>query len=215
MVDDKELKRPKTSATPDLPTPDRGQRETPAVKIATPDLIIFDDEALSVEYMTDLIFENIGGQEILSLTRNDLINGQNVSYSLIANRESIGQKYNSLNLFKVPGGVEEYFGNFAINFANHVPENGTGPDSHRVGGLNTLGCSGYPVIRNLDDSVEGCYVEIKEARSKAEELSALKQFVYINPENGDLVIDVVSLGTNDRVDIEIMSIGDLLDATIY
>jgi hypothetical protein len=204
-----------TSAIPNLPRPERDGEDRPAVKIATPDLIVFDENAVSVEYMTDLIFENIGGQEILSLTRNDLINGQNVLYSLIGNRESIGQKYNSLNLFRVPGGVEEYFGNFAINFANHVPENGTGPNSHRVGELNTLGCSGYPVIRNEDDSVVACLTTIKEAQARAEKLSDLKPFVYINPENGDLVIDVVNLGTNDQVDVEILSSGVLLDATIY
>jgi len=204
-----------TSPVPNLPTPNRSSEEKPAVKVATPDLILFDDDAVSVEYMTDLIFENIGGQEILSLTRNDLIDGQNVSYSLISNRENLSQKYNSSNLFRVPGGVEEYFGNFGINFANHFPENGTGPDSHRVGTINTLGCSGYPVIRNFDNAVVACYQDIREAKNKSEELSSIKPSVYVSQETGDLVIDVVNLGTNDRVDVEILLDGEFLDDTIY
>ena len=48
------------------------------VKPATPDIILFDNESVPIEVMTDLIFENIGGQELINIVRSDIVNGQNV-----------------------------------------------------------------------------------------------------------------------------------------
>jgi len=46
-------------ATPNLPDP-KTIIDDKSVKIATPDLIIKDDEIMSIDIMTDLIFENNG-----------------------------------------------------------------------------------------------------------------------------------------------------------
>ena len=50
------------------------------IKVATPNLIIQGSELVPIEIMTDLIFEDIGGQEIITITRSDIINGQDVLY---------------------------------------------------------------------------------------------------------------------------------------
>jgi hypothetical protein len=203
------------SPVPNLPEVDRKSTEKDPVKIATPDLILFDQDSLTVEYMTDLIFEDLGGQELINIIRNDIINGVNVSYNLIANRRSISQQYNSSNILNIPGSIEEYFSNFSINLADHIPPTGTGPIPYRVGQLNSFGCSGYPVLKNTDDSVVGCYEDIRQAQAAVEALSGLRPFVYIDEETGELVVDVISLGTNDQVDVEVLSEGEVLDATIY
>lgn len=96
------------------------------VKPATPDLIVFNDDNIPVETMTDLIFEDIGGQEILGLSRNDIVNGQKIVYNPIANTSAIGMKYNSQNIFTVPSTAESYFKNFSIKLDSYVPEFGTG-----------------------------------------------------------------------------------------
>jgi hypothetical protein len=49
------------------------RREQRGVKTARPDIIL-DDESLSIDIMQDFIFAEIGGQEILDISRSDLIN---------------------------------------------------------------------------------------------------------------------------------------------
>ena len=117
-------------ATPDYPSNQSiGESSTSAaIKVATPDLIIIDPGSLPVDIMTDLLFENIGGQEIISISRNDLVNGQDVSYQLIGNTGALERRYNSNNIFSLPGTLDKYFANFSIRLDVHIPENGTGPE---------------------------------------------------------------------------------------
>jgi len=79
------------SATPDIPdiqsTTSSSARS--GIKIATPDIVQFDESAIPVDAMTNLLFENIGGQEILGVARNDIVNGQDVSYNLISNLKTL------------------------------------------------------------------------------------------------------------------------------
>jgi hypothetical protein len=58
---------------------------TSSIKIATPDIMIGKDEVVPIETMTNLIFEDIGGQEIINISRADLVNGQKVVYQPIKN----------------------------------------------------------------------------------------------------------------------------------
>lgn len=99
------------------------------VKPATPDLIVFNTDNVPVETMTDLIFEQIGGQEVLGLSRNDIVNGQKITYNPIANTSILGRKYNSQNIFTVPSPSESYFKNFSIKLDSCTPNfgEGTGP----------------------------------------------------------------------------------------
>ena len=71
------------------------------VKTATPDIILFDDRSLSTESMADLIFENIGGQELINISRNDTINGQEISYQPIKNVKLLQQSYNPNNILGI------------------------------------------------------------------------------------------------------------------
>jgi hypothetical protein len=99
-----------------------------SVKVATPDILILTDEAMSPEIMTDLIFEDIGGQEIISIARNDIINGQNVLYQPIKNITSLFYQYNPQNILALPKTDKDYFKNFPISLQSHIPECGTGYD---------------------------------------------------------------------------------------
>jgi hypothetical protein len=105
---------------------------TKSVKVATPDIVLFNEDAQSVEAMADLIFENIGGQEIINISRQDIIDGKNVDYSLISNLDKISARYNPKNILNVSGTLEQYFKNFAIRLDLRIPENGTGPDGKYV-----------------------------------------------------------------------------------
>jgi hypothetical protein len=105
-----------------------GSETNDSVKVATPDILILTDEAMSPEIMTDLIFEDIGGQEIISIARNDIINGQNVLYQPIKNITSLFYQYNPQNILALPKTDRDYFKNFPISLQSHIPECGTGYD---------------------------------------------------------------------------------------
>jgi hypothetical protein len=104
----------------------------PPVKTAPIDTVLFNSDELPIEVMTDLIFENIGGQELINIARNDIINGQQVSYQPIKNLSSIQQQYNPNNIVSLQSTSDKYFANFPIKLENKIPEPGTGPNDAYV-----------------------------------------------------------------------------------
>lgn len=119
------------NAVPNIPVVRERSRDN-SIKAATPDLIVRDKQGQPVEYLTDLLYEQIGGQEILSVSRADIINGQHVRYTPIKNLSSISSRYNSQNIFYVDGNWEEYFSNFAIHLEQYMPELGSGPNGEII-----------------------------------------------------------------------------------
>jgi hypothetical protein len=101
-------------------------------KTAPIDTVLFDDQSMSPEIMADLIFEDIGGHELLSVSRNDIINGQAVSYSPIKNLGLVQQRYNPNNILRLQATSQTYFDNFAIKFEEKVPKEGNGPGGSNV-----------------------------------------------------------------------------------
>lgn len=105
---------------------------TSDVKVPTKDLILYNNETTPIEVMVDLIFEDIGGQEMINITRNDIINGQNVIYQPISNLSSIYLQYNPQNILGLQNTSEEYFKKFPIKLENMIPSVGTGPNGETV-----------------------------------------------------------------------------------
>jgi hypothetical protein len=96
------------------------------------DTILFNDDSVPVEIMADLIFENIGGQELINIARNDTVNGQTVLYQPIKNLTAIQQQYNPNNILSLNATSDKYFQNFSIKFDEKVPVEGTGPSGAHV-----------------------------------------------------------------------------------
>jgi hypothetical protein len=147
----------------------------PGIKVSRPDIIL-QDESLPVDTISELFVQDLGSQEILNLSRHDLINGNQEQYSLISNANRINQKFNPLNIISIPGKLSEVFKNFAIELQNHAPDFGT------------------------DDNV----TTSEQVRDR----------VYISSITGNLVIDVVNLNTNDRVEVEILTSGEVINDTM-
>ena len=109
-----------------------------SVKIATPDILILQEEPVSPEIIVDLLFEDIGGQEIINISRNDIINGQNVLYQPIKNITSLFYQYNSQNIVALPKTDKDYFKNFTVSLQSHIPNCGNGYDL--VSGVQVSNC---------------------------------------------------------------------------
>ena len=96
------------------------------------DTILFNDDSVPIELMADLIFENIGGQELINIARNDTVNGQTVIYQPIKNLTAIQQQYNPNNIVSLQATSDKYFQNFSIKFDDKVPDEPTGPNGEHV-----------------------------------------------------------------------------------
>lgn len=155
-------------APPTMPPP-----PPPATKIkiksATPEIILWDDSTIPVEVLTDLIFENIGGQELLSLTRHDTINGDNVSNQLIKNLTFLNQNYSSKKILSLQNTSDRYFSNFSIKLDSKIPFEGNGP----------LGSN-----------------------------------LYLDTETQDIIIELVNLEIDERVEIQIGVGGTIYTITL-
>jgi hypothetical protein len=104
----------------------------PPTKTAPIDAILFNDDAMSSEIMTDLIFEEIGGHELINIARNDIVNGQQISYNPIKNLGLVQQRYNPNNIINLQATSEKYFANFVIKLEEKVPLEGNGPNGSNI-----------------------------------------------------------------------------------
>ena len=139
------------------------------IKAARPDIIILDDSANVTEQLVDLLFEDIGGQEIINIARNDLINGQEVLYQPIKNLSNLALQYNSQNIISIQNSSDVVFKNYSIKFEKCVPEIGNG-------------ANGAPVYLDTD---------------------------------GNLIIDVINVDTDEKIEVEIFKSVTVVNGTIY
>lgn len=104
------------------------------VKTAGPDIIKFNDNAIeeNAEIIVDLLFENIGGQELLTIARFDTVNGQDVSYQPIKNLNILQQEYNPNNLVRIQKTSDTIFANFPIKLNDKIPVVGNGTNGDNV-----------------------------------------------------------------------------------
>ena len=103
-----------------------------SVKAATPSLLALSNPPLEIDIMADLIFENIGGQELINIARNDIVNGQDVIYSPIKNLKDLYLQYNPNNIIKLESTSDTYFKSFSIRLESKLPPFGTGPHGETI-----------------------------------------------------------------------------------
>jgi hypothetical protein len=161
-----------------------------SVKIATPDLIIFDDEVMSIETMTDLVFEDIGGYELATISRHDLINGQKVIYAPIKNLTDLYLQYNPNNVLRLQSS-DSYFKSLSLSIFDRLPDCGTGYDIS-------------PPIGNPNETDKTKWTKTPNCKS-----------VYIDPITGDLVINLINMKKNEQVEVQVLTSGDVFSDTIY
>lgn len=104
------IKRDNTVATPSAKT-----------KSADPSIILFDDESYPAAVLEKLLFEDISGQELLSIARTTDLSGAFVSNRLIGNASDLALKYNPENIIYIPDSLPNFFKNFSIDLFSKLP----------------------------------------------------------------------------------------------
>lgn len=104
------------------------------VKSATPDIVQFNDDEIigNAEIIADLLFENVGGQELLTIGRYDTVNGQDVKYQPFKNLKILQQEYNPNNLIRLQQTSNLVFANYSIKLDNKIPFEGNGENGSNV-----------------------------------------------------------------------------------
>jgi hypothetical protein len=180
-----------TSATANLPDP-KSSSNSNAIKIATPDLIIQGEEVMAIEIMTDLIFEDIGGQELATISRHDLVNGQKVLYNPIKNLTDLYLQYNPNNILRLQSS-DSFFKSLSLSVMDHIPVCGNG---YTITPVNIS-----PGVVNPDKTK---WTKVPNCKS-----------IYIDPISGDLVINLVNVKEGEQAEVQMLTSGEVYDATIY
>lgn len=141
-----------TAAVPYVPPATPVTPPTPPIKTAPIDTVLFNDSPIDTQLYLDLLFENVGGQELLSISRYDTVNGQDVSYQPIKNLGLIQQEYNPSNLVKLQQTSLNIFNNFSIKLANKIPVNTNDPSGNNSNvWIDTDGSIVIELVHMLND----------------------------------------------------------------
>jgi len=144
------------TATPPTvtPPPAVAAPPAPAVKTAETNDILFDQDDYPEQLEYDLLYEDISSQELISISRSDIINGQKILYQPIKNLSSIQQQYNPNNILSLQQTSNTYFAGFSINLDNKIPSEGNGLNGENIY-INSAGELIIELINlNPDEQVE-------------------------------------------------------------
>lgn len=169
------------SAAQPSPPPAPPPPTTRTVKIAQPDLILFDAESVDAEILQDLIFEDIGGIELATVERSDTINGERVLYNVISDLTRVYSEFNPLNILEDTLFNNAYVNQFQINLSNRLTPFTTGVYdffSNPVIQITAVGTSGttipagdpVPLTIDIGDQIKpivGDFVNITNFSSPA------------------------------------------------
>jgi len=106
-----------------------------AIKITSPALLRLtnpQDNQAALDIMLEVLFQDVGGHELINISRSDAINGQDIVYSIVKNLKEVLLDYNSNNIIRLQGTADTYFKNFSIGIEKKLPEKGTGPNEETV-----------------------------------------------------------------------------------
>jgi len=115
-----------TGGTPANPTPTPTPSPvatTRTVKVAEPDIIQFNGELVDSDILQQLVYNQIGGIELIATNRSDTINGENVVYNIITDLRIVSLQFNPTNILTDLRAQDYYFAQFPINIATRLPDN--------------------------------------------------------------------------------------------
>jgi hypothetical protein len=154
-------------------------RRSQSNKVATSNLFIVDERTVTVEEMTDLLFEDFGATELINLSRHDSLNGQNIIYQPIKNLSSLALDYNPQNILSFGQTENDLIQNFLLNVEKYIPSEPLVADG---------------ITKALADD---------------------GRIVYLDQTTNDIIIEVVDIAEDERVEVEFLTYATVEDDTIY
>jgi hypothetical protein len=106
---------PQVQPTPILPSFVPLTNISTIVKQAPKDTIVFNESSVDPALLQELLYQDIASMELINISREDLIDGQEVSYSPIVNLTSVKRQYDPNNIIAVGSSAKSYFSRFGID----------------------------------------------------------------------------------------------------
>ena len=124
------------------------------VKTPTRDVVNFtDDSNIGVELLTNLLFENLGANELVKFERHDTIEGTNATYDIISNLSSIQKQFDPSNLISRQKVDRSYFDIFNIKLENKIPSDKYLRNNPKTDGSGQVNLTDYVYIDSLGNLV--------------------------------------------------------------
>lgn len=92
------------------------------IKQAQPDIVLDPEIDTSGDYIVERFFEELGGTELINLSRYDLIDGIDVVYNPIANLSSLRRRYNPNNIIALDVLSDNEFSKVSIDLLSRGPQ---------------------------------------------------------------------------------------------
>lgn len=231
---------------PYMPKPVTITKRADAVKPATPDLFIpLRSDIVPIDTMADMIFEDIGGQEIINILNGNLIGDFDIEYQPVKDLRDIYLRYDPAALNQFYDSSSAYFNSFAISLDSYLanedliintgyaitsPEDGQKQKisivnavadgenvTYELGANHGLQPNDRIFFYNINpisfntsiNNPDGDLVLFTPTENKVSvantttELYAKSTLIYIDPSNGDLVIDLKDIPSGFNVEVEI------------
>jgi hypothetical protein len=110
---------PPPPPTPPSPWITTSSYKSPSgIKQAQPDIVLDSEVTTSADYIAERFFEELGGTELINLSRHDLIDGVQVSYNPIANLSKLRQRFNPNNIIATDALSDSEFARSSIDLVS-------------------------------------------------------------------------------------------------
>lgn len=160
-----------------------------AVKMPSRDVVNYTVAPALPEYIADILFEDVGGTELISLVRQDTVSGINVSYNIISNLTQINLKFDPSLVLSGVGTYDPIFSRFKIKLETKIPEE---PFFERTRDIEPVPTS--PDTEAVIDNVPPNF--------------------YID-DNGDLIIELVNVLQDELIELEVRTDGTIYTVREY
>jgi hypothetical protein len=126
------------------------------VKIPSRDVVDYQDADIPVELITNLLFENLGANELVKFERHDTIEGTNSTYDIISNLAGIKKEFDPSGLISRQKPDTSYFDIYNIKLEDKIPSQKYLQDNPKIDGSGQVNTTDYVYI----DSVGNLVVEL-------------------------------------------------------
>ena len=104
------------------PPPQAPPPDAPIVKSPGRDVSYFDDSNVKRGQLERLLFQNIGGSELVTLARQDTIDGINPRYTIISNLSRLRTEFNPFSLIARQRKGETFSLQYPIRLSERIPD---------------------------------------------------------------------------------------------
>lgn len=92
------------------------------VKVPERDVVDYTTQGLNAQVISNLLFENIGANELIKFERHDTVEGTNERYQIISNLSDINRKFDPASLTSRQKPNTSYFDRFNIRLQSRIPD---------------------------------------------------------------------------------------------